>query len=113
MKGLKAEPSGVLFHHFLEMTTESRWRFFQQTVQCHNNEINCRTFHKVHVLLLLLPQGFTLFPTSITGGMTRVTGFVEVITLKKYILQENQLLLKIFFFFLQFLNLQIKALQKW
>lgn len=26
MKGLKAETLGVLFHHFLKMTTESRWR---------------------------------------------------------------------------------------
>lgn len=26
MKGLKAESLGVLFHHFLKMTTESRWR---------------------------------------------------------------------------------------
>lgn len=43
MKGLNAEPHGVLFHHFLEMTTESRWRIFgivgeQQTVQCHIKE---------------------------------------------------------------------------
>lgn len=28
MKELKARPTGVPFHHFLEMTTESRWRFF-------------------------------------------------------------------------------------
>lgn len=26
VKGLKAEPLGVLFHHFLEMTESSRWR---------------------------------------------------------------------------------------
>lgn len=28
VKGLTAEPPGVLFHHFLEMTTQSRWRIF-------------------------------------------------------------------------------------
>lgn len=28
VKGLKAEPPGVLFHHFLEMTTRGRWRIF-------------------------------------------------------------------------------------
>ncbi len=34
VKGLTAEPPGVLFHHFLEMTTQSRWRIFGILENC-------------------------------------------------------------------------------
>lgn len=47
LKGLKGKPPGVQFHHFLEMTTQSRCRISeilweQQTIQWHKE--NCRTF---------------------------------------------------------------------
>lgn len=67
-KGLKGKPPGVQFHHFLEMTTQSRCRISeilgeQQTIQlhAHKNADHLSYFYIIIFLLSLQPPDTALY----------------------------------------------------